>query len=255
MQVVDTALMRRDRAFGHIGHPRGIQQRRNAQVVAERFLGQVHVDACTVEHAQVVFPFAAEQAVHHDAQVEAGSEGRRGRVQAAVHIDRRSERSGQHREQRFAQRHQVSLAERRLELTDAEPDLVFEIHVDPRLLEQRPAGFGRIQRQIEGQFIESPARETQNRIRDLETAVRHVVLVVQAELFVVVPVEFSGGLQQHVRLQHEIARLGLKTESFFAPHRDHGAFDVFVRIVVFVRSDFGLLDLGRRLNGRCTQGQ
>ena len=146
------------------------------------------------------------------------------------------------------------LAERRLELADAEADLILQIHVDPRLLQQRASALGRVQRQVERQLVERPARNAQNGVGNLEAAVRYVVLIVQPELLVVVPVELAGRLEQHVGLEHEIARARLEAESFLASHRDHGAFDVFVRLVVrFLVAVFR--DLGRR-RGRCReQGQ
>ena len=254
VQVVDSSLMRGNRALGHEGHPGRIQQRGNAQIVAERLLRHVHVDSRAVEHAQVIFPFASQQAVHHHAQIESRGDRRRGRVQAAVHVDRRGQRGGQHGEKRFAQRDQIGLAERRLELADAEADLILQIHVDPRLLQQRASALGRVQRQVERQLVERPARNAQNGVGNLEAAVRYVVLIVQPELLVVVPVELAGRLEQHVGLEHEIARARLEAESFLASHRDHGAFDVFVRLVVRVLVAV-FRDLSRR-RGRCReQGQ
>ena len=115
---------------------------------------------------------------------------------------------------------------------------IIEFDVKPSLLQKIAARFGCIQREVERDFIEGLARESQNGIGDGETRIGDVVLVVcLVEAFVVIPIEVGAGLHQHVRLENEVALFRLYGESLASGQGHHAVVSVEVYWFVVDFSD------------------
>ena len=103
------------------------------------------------------------------------------------------------------------MRERSLELANT------YLYVEPSLLKDVSSVSGSIDGEVECHPVECLARETEDGIRDRETAVVYIVLIVgRVQPFIVVVVDVSTGLDQHIRFENEIPLLGSDCKTFFA---------------------------------------
>ena len=109
------------------------------------------------------------------------------------------------------------MRERSLELANTYGKTLFYLYVEPSLLKDVSSVSGSIDGEVECHPVECLARETEDGIRDRETAVVYIVLIVgRVQPFIVVVVDVSTGLDQHIRFENEIPLLGSDCKTFFA---------------------------------------
>ena len=265
---VAVALRGRHVAPRHEGEASGIQQGRDVSIVGERLRRGVHAAAAAVPESHLVAHHPAllllvelHLAVELEAEVEAHADRRCDGVQAVRHDDRSRQRCGQAREQRFAQRGEVGVEERRLELACTEAGGRRDSVVHPRLLQDVAAAAGCVDAQVIVEPAESRAGEAQDGIRHGEARIGHIVLVVRlVQSLVVVVMVLASGLQEQIGLEDEASVARLKRESSVVGNAQHAVLhvdavsllsEVSTLPVVLLEGDFPLflVLLGHRRHG------
>ena len=80
-----------------------------------------------------------------------------------------------------------------------------------------PSASGCIDGEVECHPVECLARKTEDGIRDRETAVVYIILIVgRVQSFIIVVIDIGTGLNQHIRFENEIPLFGGDRKTFFA---------------------------------------
>ena len=222
-------------AFGHVGEATGIKQRGDVPIVAEGLARQIDRTTRSVEDTDLITKLLLHQSMHVDTQVTTGPYITRDRIERMGQDDGSCQRGWQYRQQGLAQGGQVGMREGGLEFTHPDGERLFQAHVKPSLLQQRPTRSGCVEREVEGHFVECLTRESQDRIGNGEAGIGDIVLVIgRIQPLVIVIVDVGTGLHQQVGLEQEVSLLAADREALFTGQGDNAVFGFLLVLGIYM---------------------
>ena len=233
MQHLGVTLRQGHHALRLIGDTTCIQERRQVVIIADTFGGTILGGTRTVPETHLITELPTNQSMNLHTEVETCADARGNGIQRIRQDGRSRQRSRQRREERLTKSGQIGMGERCLKLTHTEAQFRHGGIVDPGLLQDVTSRGCRIDTDVIVDLSERLTRKTDDGVRDGETGVSHIVLIIGfVESLVIIIAIIQRALKEEIGFEHEIAVIRLEGKTTIVGNRDHTVIHIILFIVV-----------------------